>query len=68
MSSVIFKLSIVTIWTCSILIYATPIVEIKNGTLEGSIKKSKSGRNFYSFRGIPYALPPVGELRFKVCL
>ncbi|XP_044018145.1 venom carboxylesterase-6-like [Aphidius gifuensis] len=65
MSSVIFKLLIVTIWACSILINASPIVKIKNGTLEGSIMKSKNGRNFYSFRGIPYALPPIGELRFK---
>ena len=42
------------------------LVDIKNGTLEGSIMKSRKGLDIYAFRGIPYAHPPLGELRFQV--
>lgn len=42
-----------------------PRVDIKNGTLEGSIMTSRKGREFAAFRGIPYALPPLKELRFE---
>lgn len=44
----------------------SPEVETKQGTLRGIIRKAESDRNFYSFRGIPYAKAPVGPLRFKV--
>lgn len=56
-------------WFCSnifISIEASPVVQIKNGTLEGTVMKSRNGREFWAFRGIPYAKPPVGELRFEV--
>lgn len=40
---------------------------IKQGTVSGleenTIFQEKS---YYSFKGIPYAKPPTGELRFKV--
>ena len=42
-----------------------PLVKIKNGTLSGLIMKTRHGREFAGFRGIPYALPPLGELRFE---
>lgn len=42
-----------------------PRVQIENGTLEGSLMRTRLGREFFSFRGIPYALPPLGELRFE---
>lgn len=43
------------------------IVETKNGQVRG-IRKTTLLKNipFYSFKGIPYAKPPIGELRFKV--
>ena len=34
------------------------------GKLLGSVLKSRGGRNFYSFRGIPFAEKPD---RFQVC-
>ena len=41
-------------------------VEIPLGKLLGSVKTSVGGRTFYSFTGIPYAVPPLGSLRFLV--
>ncbi|XP_075152889.1 juvenile hormone esterase [Haematobia irritans] len=35
------------------------------GKIRGTLLTSQRGRNFYAFRGIRYAKPPVGELRFK---
>jgi hypothetical protein len=43
-----------------------PIVQIKQGTLRGAIQTNVDGENYLSFRGIPFAEPPVGILRFKV--
>nr|AJP62546.1 carboxylesterase [Oxya chinensis] len=40
-------------------------VTIPQGTLRGRKAKTPSGRPYSSFQGIPYALPPVGPLRFK---
>ncbi|CAF4754274.1 unnamed protein product [Pieris macdunnoughi] len=45
-----------------------PLVITKNGELRGCIKKLLDGTEYYSFKGIPYAQPPVGKLRFKAPL
>ena len=43
------------------------IIEVKQGKLEGLIEKSVlTGKEYFSFLGIPYAKPPVGDLRFQV--
>jgi hypothetical protein len=41
-------------------------VNTRLGAVKGSTEKSRNGKPFCSFRGIPYAAPPIGELRFKV--
>ncbi|XP_043593211.1 juvenile hormone esterase-like [Bombus pyrosoma] len=41
------------------------VVRVKQGQLRGVIEESHYGDRYLSFRGIPYAKPPVGPLRFK---
>ncbi|KAH9631703.1 hypothetical protein HF086_014704, partial [Spodoptera exigua] len=40
-------------------------VRVSEGLLEGERVENPYGGSFYSFKGIPYAQPPVGDLRFK---
>lgn len=42
------------------------IAETEYGKVRGVRKLSALNDNYYSFMGIPYATPPVGNLRFKV--
>jgi hypothetical protein len=44
------------------------IADSEYGKLKGFSAWSRDGREFYSFLGVPYASPPVGELRFQVIL
>lgn len=41
-------------------------VEVTEGILEGEVIENEYGGQFSSFKGIPYAEPPLGSLRFKV--
>ncbi|XP_047527154.1 juvenile hormone esterase-like isoform X1 [Vanessa atalanta] len=40
------------------------IVTVKEGKLQGTIQNLPDGTKYYSFKGIPYAQPPIGKLRF----
>ncbi|EFN66414.1 Esterase FE4 [Camponotus floridanus] len=42
-----------------------PRVKTLSGALKGYYKISQYGRKYEAYEGIPYASPPVGELRFK---
>ncbi|XP_043287111.1 pyrethroid hydrolase Ces2a-like isoform X2 [Venturia canescens] len=44
---------------------AAPIVQVKEGKLKGFIAKNHDGGEYFAFRGIPFAEPPIGQLRFK---
>lgn len=46
-----------------------PEVQISSGLIKG-IKMSSfwTNQTFYAFRGVPYAAPPIGDLRFKVTI
>lgn len=44
-----------------------PIFETNNGAVQGQIQYTLFDRKpYYAFKGIPYAMPPIGQLRFKV--
>ncbi|XP_052741138.1 uncharacterized protein LOC112044151 [Bicyclus anynana] len=43
-------------------------VSVNEGILEGDVVRSAYGSPYFSFKGIPYAEPPVGDLRFKAPL
>ena len=41
-----------------------PVVKIESGRVEGKIENLPHGKTVHEYLGIPYAEPPVGELRF----
>jgi len=41
------------------------LVETNKGSVKGSKMKTRKGKKIFAFRGIPYAKPPVGKLRFR---
>lgn len=41
------------------------LVQVNQGGCLGTVDHFRAGHPFYAFKGIPYAQPPVGELRFK---
>ena len=43
-------------------------VNLSKGKLRGARLDYDFGQYYYAFKGIPYARPPVKELRFKVAL
>ncbi|XP_013168926.1 PREDICTED: esterase E4-like [Papilio xuthus] len=42
-----------------------PVVMTPSGPIRGSMMQTRRGRAFEAYRGIRYAEPPVGELRFQ---
>ena len=43
-----------------------PRVVLDQGSLKGTTLTSRGGRNIYSFKSIPFAAPPIGDLKYKV--
>lgn len=41
-------------------------IDTKSGPVKGHKIVSSFDYSYYNFHGIPYAKPPIGELRFKV--
>ncbi|XP_015609353.1 acetylcholinesterase, partial [Cephus cinctus] len=44
---------------------SAPIVRTRYGALKGTVVQNVEGGEYLAFNGIPYAEPPVGQLRFK---
>lgn len=69
MFSVRLKLLFVTLFIAVNCVSADhyKTVETLNGLVRGVQNKTLlKGVSFYAFKGIPYAKPPIGDLRFKV--
>lgn len=43
-----------------------PLVNVEQGALRGKEVVLANGKVYHRFSGVPYAKPPVGDLRFKV--
>ncbi|KAH8250013.1 hypothetical protein KR026_003605, partial [Drosophila bipectinata] len=43
----------------------SPVIQTTHGKVRGTVLKSLYDELFYAFDGIPYAVPPLGTLRFK---
>lgn len=41
------------------------LVEINDGRIQGTTMETRTGESFHSFMRIPFAEPPIGELRFQ---
>ncbi|KAJ8924090.1 hypothetical protein NQ315_006871, partial [Exocentrus adspersus] len=44
---------------------SSPVVKIIHGRLQGKVQVDIDGGRFFSFLGVPYAKPPLEDLRFK---
>lgn len=60
----IFALMVISIFQIVVKCYAQPTVTIGNTTIVGIDMFTRNNRNISGFIGIPYAKPPIGELRY----
>lgn len=44
------------------------IVQTEDGKIEGTVLETRLGTDFFAFRRVPYAQPPIDQLRFKAPL
>lgn len=45
---------------------STITINTPNVSVKGRQRRSENDRPYYEYKGIPYARPPLGDLRFKV--
>lgn len=58
----LFKIFILQ-YFCFHFLQAEPVLKIDQGLLNGTIFETKSNRQISAFLGIPYAQPPIDNLR-----
>ncbi|XP_075986053.1 carboxylic ester hydrolase-like [Anticarsia gemmatalis] len=57
--------TVLAVTSCGGLADEFPSARSVSGTFKGSWMETRRGRRFQAYRGIKYAWPPVGELRFQ---
>lgn len=45
--------------------FERPTVELSQGSARGVTSKLPNGKRYHYFKGVPYAKPPIGQLRFR---
>uniref|UniRef100_A0A336K9Q0 carboxylesterase n=1 Tax=Culicoides sonorensis TaxID=179676 RepID=A0A336K9Q0_CULSO len=43
----------------------SPQVYTSNGYVQGTVEETETGKQYFAYRGIPYAKPPIHDLRFE---
>ena len=61
MKKLLFALPLLLLWSCS-KEANNPVLTIEGGQIQGVLAENPG---VYVYRGIPYAAPPIGELRWK---
>lgn len=67
LGSILFLLNICSFNT-ALITNRSLIVETAEGLVSGEEFIGKSQKTWYRYRGIPFAEPPVGDLRFEVSI
>ncbi|XP_060525766.1 carboxylic ester hydrolase-like [Cylas formicarius] len=63
MNKVLFTFAVITSYVRGDAF--TPVATTPSGRIRGSIGLTVSNKAYFSFEGVPYARPPVGQLRFE---
>lgn len=63
------KLVLSSVFLTFLLKFASSVViQTQHGPVEGGVRTSDLGRDYFSFQGIPYAKAAEGSLMFRVSL
>lgn len=63
---IVFTFSVVVVFVCNVSSENQPVVTTPLGEIKGYYMKTREGKEISAFTSIPFAVPPVGDLRFKV--
>ncbi len=59
-------LLVISVLTAGVIGKEAPIVSTRSGEVLGIVEKSFESNDYFSYKGIPFAEPPTGNLRFRV--
>lgn len=62
MRKYLLLLPLLAFFACTSQQYDNPVLTIEGGRIQGVLAENEG---VYVYRGIPYAAPPIGDLRWK---